>query len=119
MYSVWEIHIGCTFGFNTEVAKFLVKVKPATKSRITGASFSCCEEAYYLDRTVHYIDRVGMDYIRQRVVEDAQNRRALFERLLFALEGLPDPWAARIAGEKPREYQPLRLDKRIPVEVEG
>jgi nitrite reductase (NADH) large subunit len=60
-----------------------------------------------------------MDYIRKRVVDDADTRQALFERLLFSLEGLPDPWAARIAGEKPREYQPLRLDKRIPAEVES
>ena len=67
---------------------------------------------------MHYIERVGMDYIRKRVVEDADNRQALFERLLYALEGLPDPWAARIAA-KPREFQPLRLDKRIPIEVEG
>ena len=30
-------------------------------------------------------------------------------RLLFALEGLPDPWAARIAGTQAREYLPLKL----------
>ena len=81
------------------------------------------EEAYYLDRTVHYIERVGLDYIRQNVVEDADNRKALFERLLFALEGLSDPWAQRIAErdseKRRREYQPLRLDKRIPIDVES
>jgi nitrite reductase (NADH) large subunit len=119
--SGWEIHIGGNGGIKTEVAQFLVKVKTSDEvKQYTGAFLQLYrEEAYYLDRTVHYIDRVGMDYIRKRVVEDAANRQALFERLLFALEGLPDPWAARIAGEKPREYQPLRLDKRIPAEVEG
>ncbi|WP_368564288.1 nitrite reductase large subunit NirB [Pseudoxanthomonas sp. UTMC 1351] len=119
--SGWEIHIGGNGGIKTEVAKFLVKVKTSDEvKQYTGAFLQLYrEEAYYLDRTVHYIDRVGMDYIRKRVVDDAETRQALFERLLFALEGLPDPWAARIAGEKPREYQPLRLDKRIPAEVEG
>lgn len=119
--SGWEIHIGGNGGIKTEVAQFLVKVKTSDEvKQYTGAFLQLYrEEAYYLDRTVHYIDRVGMDYIRKRVVDDAANRQVLFERLLFALEGLPDPWAARIAGEKPREYQPLRLDKRIPAEVEG
>ncbi|MEJ1098229.1 MULTISPECIES: nitrite reductase large subunit NirB [unclassified Pseudoxanthomonas] len=119
--SGWEIHIGGNGGIKTEVAKFLVKVKTSDEvKQYTGAFLQLYrEEAYYLDRTVHYIDRVGMDYIRKRVVDDADTRQALFERLLFSLEGLPDPWAARIAGEKPREYQPLRLDKRIPVEVES
>ncbi|KAF1722266.1 nitrite reductase large subunit NirB [Pseudoxanthomonas wuyuanensis] len=119
--SGWEIHIGGNGGIKTEVAQFLVKVKTSDEvKQYTGAFLQLYrEEAYYLDRTVHYIDRVGMDYIRKRVVDDAENRQALYERLLYALEGLPDPWAARIAGDKPREYQPLRLAKRIPAEVEG
>jgi len=109
--SGWELHIGGNGGMKTEVAKFLVKVKTAEEVKeYTGAFLQLYrEEAYYLDRTVHYIERVGMDYIRQRVIEDAANRRALYERLLYALEGLPDPWAERIAGAKQREFQPLRV----------
>ncbi|MDL5366800.1 nitrite reductase large subunit NirB [Xanthomonas sp. NCPPB 2654] len=109
--SGWELHIGGNGGMKTEVAKFLVKVKTAEEVKeYTGAFLQLYrEEAYYLDRTVHYIERVGMDYIRQRVIEDAGNRRALYERLLYALEGLPDPWAERIAGAKQREFQPLRV----------
>ncbi|MGO1000989.1 nitrite reductase large subunit NirB [Lysobacter sp. CA196] len=109
--SGWEIHIGGNGGIKTEVARFLVKVKASDEVReYTGAFLQLYrEEAYYLDRTVHYIARVGMDYIVQRVVEDAGNRKALFERLLYALEGLPDPWAARVAGARPREFQPLRI----------
>lgn len=109
--SGWELHIGGNGGMKTEVAKFLVKVRSAEEVKeYTGAFLQLYrEEAYYLDRTVHYIERVGMDYIRQRVVEDAGNRRALYERLLYALEGLPDPWAERIAGARQREFQPLRV----------
>ncbi|MFC3654842.1 NAD(P)/FAD-dependent oxidoreductase [Xanthomonas hyacinthi] len=109
--SGWELHIGGNGGMKTEVAKFLVKVKSAEEVKeYTGAFLQLYrEEAYYLDRTVHYIERVGMDYIRQRVIEDAGNRRALYERLLYALEGLPDPWAERIAGARQREFQPLRV----------
>ncbi|WP_255424069.1 nitrite reductase large subunit NirB [Xanthomonas sp. SI] len=109
--SGWELHIGGNGGMKTEVAKFLVKVRTAEEVKeYTGAFLQLYrEEAYYLDRTVHYIERVGMDYVRQRVIEDAANRRALYERLLYALEGLPDPWAERIAGARQREFQPLRV----------
>ncbi|HEX7803858.1 MAG TPA: nitrite reductase large subunit NirB [Pseudoxanthomonas sp.] len=109
--SGWEIHVGGNGGIKTEVAQFLVKVKTSDEVReYTGAFLQLYrEEAYYLDRTVHYIARVGLDYIRQRVVDDADNRRALHERLLFALEGLSDPWAARVAGAQRHEFQPLKL----------
>jgi nitrite reductase (NADH) large subunit len=112
------------------VARFLCKVKTAEEVKeYTGAFLQLYrEEAYYLDRTVHYIERVGLDYVKQKVVDDAANRRALFERLMFALEGLPDPWAARIAGSQAREFSPLKLaplklappgpDRRIAVALE-
>jgi len=41
---------------------------------------------------VHYLARVGLDHAKQKVVEDAENRKALYERLLFSLEGEADPW---------------------------
>jgi NAD(P)H-nitrite reductase large subunit len=33
------------------------------------------EEARYLDRTVHWVQRVGLDYVKQRVLEDAEGAR--------------------------------------------
>ena len=119
--SGWEIHVGGNGGIKTEVAQFLAKVKTGDEVKeYVGAFLQLYrEEAYYLDRTVHYIQRVGLDYIRQKVVEDAQNRRTLFERLLYSLEGLPDPWAARVQQErKPREFEPLRPDRRIAAVLE-
>jgi nitrite reductase (NADH) large subunit len=119
--SGWEIHVGGNGGIKTEVAQFLVKVKTAEEVKEYAGAFLQLyrEEAYYLDRTVHYIHRVGLDYVRKQVVEDAANRRALFERLLYALEGLPDPWAERVRqAQPPREYAPLRPDRRIAVALE-
>ncbi|GHD60032.1 nitrite reductase large subunit NirB [Jeongeupia chitinilytica] len=109
--SGWELYVGGNGGIKTEVAQFLCKVKTGDEVKeYTGAFLQLYrEEAYYLDRTVHYIARVGLDYIKQKVVDDAANRKALYERLLYSLEGLPDPWAARIAGVQKNEYIPIRL----------
>ncbi|GAB3625888.1 nitrite reductase large subunit [Pandoraea terrae] len=110
--SGWELYVGGNGGIKTEVAQFLVKVKTAEEVKeYTGAFLQLYrEEAYYLDRTVHYIERVGLDYVKRKVVEDAANRRALFERLLFSLDGLTDPWQARIEGKQSQEYIPLTVE---------
>jgi nitrite reductase (NADH) large subunit len=109
--SGWELYVGGNGGIKTEVAQFLCKVKSADEVKEYSGAFLQLyrEEAYYLDRTVHYIARVGLDYIKARVVDDAANRQALFERLLYSLEGLPDPWAARVAGAQKNEFIPIKV----------
>jgi nitrite reductase (NADH) large subunit len=66
------------------------------------------EEGFYLERTVHYVGRVGLDYVKKRVLEDAEGRRSLWERLQFALDGEPDPWREPAkAGIDLRQFQPV------------
>ena len=103
--SGWEVYVGGNGGIKTEVAQFLVKLKTADEVlEHTGAFMQLYrEEGWYLERTVHYIARVGLEHVRQRVVEDAEGRRALWERLQFALDGEPDPWF---------EFDKARVDVR-------
>ena len=92
--SGWEMYVAGNGGIKTEVAHFLVKVKTAAEVlEYTGAF---CElyrqEGWYLERTVHYVNRVGLDYVKKRILEDHEGRKALWENLQFALDGEPDPW---------------------------
>jgi nitrite reductase (NADH) large subunit len=109
--SGWELYVGGNGGIKTEVAQFLCKVKTADEVKEYSGAFLQLyrEEAYYLDRTVHYIARVGLDYVKRKVVEDAASRRALFERLLYSLDGLQDPWETRIGGAQRHQYIPLKV----------
>jgi nitrite reductase (NADH) large subunit len=104
--SGWEIYVAGNGGIKTEVAQFLCKV--ATREEVleyAGAFLQLYrEEARYLDRTVHFVKRVGLDYCKRRVVEDAAGRKALYERLKFSLQGVPDPWAERAAAP-PKDYE--------------
>ncbi|HKU17010.1 MAG TPA: nitrite reductase large subunit NirB [Steroidobacteraceae bacterium] len=108
--SGWELYVGGNGGIKTEVAQFLVKVRTSEEVKEYTAAFLQLyrEEAHYLDRTVHYLERVGMEYVKKRVVDDEAGRRALYERLLYSLEGLADPWEARIGGVQQREYIPIK-----------
>jgi nitrite reductase (NADH) large subunit len=92
--SGWEIYIGGNGGIKTEVAQFLVKLKTHDEvMEYSGAFLQLYrEEGWYLERTVHYLARVGLEHVKRQVVEEAANRKALYERLLFALDGEADPW---------------------------
>ncbi len=70
------------------------------------------EEAYYLERTAHWIERVGLDYAIDRIVKDDAGRKAAYERFLESQQYVEaDPWAQRSQKEPaavPIEYVPLK-----------
>ncbi len=103
--SGWEMYIGGNGGIKTEVAEFFVKLKtPEEVLETTGAFMQLYrKEGWYLERTVHFLQRVGMDYLKRRILDDAEGRRALWAELQFALDGEPDPWF---------EFDKARVDLR-------
>ena len=110
--SGWEIYVGGNGGIKTEVAQFLCKVKSAEEVlEYSGAFIQIYrEEARYLDRTVHWVTRVGLDYVKKRVLEDHEGRRAAYERLLFALQGAVNPWAERVQKrDQHKEFETITV----------
>jgi len=107
--SGWEIYVAGNGGIKTEVAQFLCKVKTAQEVLEYAGAFIQLyrEEARYLDRTVHWVQRVGLDYVKRRVLEDEAGRKALYARLRYALEGEKDPWEERAQGVDRREFEAL------------
>ena len=103
--SGWEMYIAGNGGIKTEVAHFFTKVKTAAEVlEYTGAFMQLYrKEGWYLERTVHYVNRVGLDYVKQRILHDEANRKALWAELQFALDGEPDPWF---------EFDKARVDTR-------
>ncbi|MGD9812361.1 MAG: hypothetical protein AB7U35_13695, partial [Sphingobium sp.] len=66
------------------------------------------EEARYLDRTAPWVERVGLVYVKSRVVADDVGRRRLYERFLHAQTFLQkDPWAERASGKEAHLHQHL------------
>ena len=110
--SGWEIHIAGNGGIKTEVAHFFTKVKTAEEvMEVSGAFLQLYrEEGWYLERTTHYVARVGLEQVKKKVLEDEANSQVLWARLQAALDGEPDPW---FEGEK------ARVDARqfIPIAV--
>ncbi|MFA7606377.1 MAG: nitrite reductase large subunit NirB [Rhodocyclaceae bacterium] len=109
--SGFEIYVAGNGGIKTEVAQFLCKVATEEEVKEMSGAFLQLyrEEAFYLERTCHYVERVGLEHVKRLVVDDADNRRALHERLLYALKDAPDPWAEQQTQPQVRQYQTLHI----------
>ncbi|OWU83687.1 nitrite reductase [Oceanicola sp. 22II-s10i] len=65
------------------------------------------ENAKYLDRPYKWVAKVGLDWVKERVVDDLDSRRALVERFEISQSVYrKDPWAQHVATERKR-YAPL------------
>ncbi len=92
--SGWEMYVAGNGGIKTEVAHFFTKLKTAEEVlEYTGAFMQLYRtEGWYLERTVHYVSRVGLDYVKKKILDDHAGRKALWAELQAALDGEPDPW---------------------------
>jgi nitrite reductase (NADH) large subunit len=108
--SGWEMYVGGNGGIKTEVAHFFVKLKTHEEVLEYAGAFLQLyrEEGWYLERTVHYVTRVGLEHCKKKVLEDADNRRALYERLQFAMMDVADAWhQPEQARVDERQFQPV------------
>jgi nitrite reductase (NADH) large subunit len=108
--SGYELHVGGNGGIKVRVTELLVKV--ATEAEVleyTGAFLQLYrEEARYLDRTAHWLERVGLTSVQERL-SDPVERAALHARFLFSQTFAQiDPWAVRGPGsEFAKEARPV------------
>ena len=75
--SGYEIYIGGNGGIKTEVAQFFCKVT-TDEEVLEYPAPSCSSTArkgWYLERTCHYMERVGLEYIRARFSKTPKGAR--------------------------------------------
>jgi len=101
--SGWELHVGGNGGIKVRITDLLCKVENELQVlEYCGAFLQLYrEEAWYLERTAHWIERVGLDVVRKRITDDPAVRRALYDRFLLAQSFFQeDPWAVEAAREE-------------------
>jgi len=109
--SGWELHVGGNGGVKVRATDFLCKVDTEEDVKeYCGAYMQLYrEEARYLERTAHWIERVGLAYVQERIVSDPASRRALYERFLESQKTAQiDPWAVLAKESERRHFVPLR-----------
>ncbi|WP_163536621.1 nitrite reductase large subunit NirB [Gracilibacillus sp. YIM 98692] len=97
---VWEIHVGGNGGTELRQAELLAKVKTQAEVLEYTAAFLQYyrENASYLERTSHYVERVGIEHV-QDVVNNDEMRKELSERMDEALSVYKEPWNDVIESE--------------------
>ena len=70
------------------------------------------EQGFYLERIYKWAARIGgAEKVHELIVDDEENRKALFERFKYAQQfSQDDPWAERASGKvDAHEFKTLEL----------
>lgn len=110
--SGYELHVGGNGGIKVRVTDLLCKVDTEEEVLEYCAAFTQLyrEEGHYLERTAPWVERVGLNHIKQQILEDGDNRKALAERFRHSQSFAQiDPWKARAEGDQAHEFTPLKI----------
>ncbi|MCK9993912.1 MAG: nitrite reductase (NADH) large subunit [Alphaproteobacteria bacterium] len=111
--SGWELHVGGNGGIKVRVTDLLCKVETeAEVLEYCGAFMQLYrQEAHYLERTAPWLERVGLNHIREKIVDDTESRARLYARFLMSQTFVQkDPWAERASeGVHAHEFKQLAM----------
>ena len=110
--SGYELHVGGNGGIKVRVTDLLCKVETEEEVIEYVAAFTqkYREEAHYLERTAPWVERVGLTYIKECILDDETGRKALAERFKFSQTfSQIDPWKERAEGKDAHEFTELKI----------
>jgi nitrite reductase (NADH) large subunit len=110
--SGYELHVGGNGGIKVRVTDLLCKVDSEEEVLEYSAAFIQLyrEEGHYLERTAPWVERVGLNHIKQQILDDVANRKALCDRFLYSQRfAQTDPWKARADGAEAYEFTTLKI----------
>ena len=108
--SGYELHFGGAAGMHVKATEKLCTVATEDEAIEYCAALVQLyrEQGRYLERIYKWADRVGIDVVRQQIVNDRDRRRALYRRFVHAQRfSQSDPWAERAGGADAHEFAPL------------
>ncbi|MEW8335011.1 MAG: nitrite reductase large subunit NirB [Candidatus Thiodiazotropha sp.] len=109
--SGYELHVGGNGGIKVRVTDLLCKVETEEQVLEYSAAFvqKYREQAHYLERTAPWVERVGLQTIKDALFDEKQ-RRALAERFLHSQKfSQIDPWKARAEGDEAHEFRKIEI----------
>ncbi len=109
--SGYELHIAGNGGIKVRATDLLCIVSTEEEVMEYCAAFMQIyrEEAHYLERTAPWIERIGLTYVKERLIEDPDGRKAAAERFIFSQKfAQNDPWEERAKGAEIHEFTPIK-----------
>ena len=109
--SGYELHVGGNGGIKVRATDYLCTAKTEEEVLEYAAAYMQFyrEDAHYLERTAPWIERVGLQRVKDEIVEDAEKRKVYAERFYVAQSVTQDdPWKERVDGGEKHEFLPLK-----------
>ncbi|MDH5361657.1 MAG: nitrite reductase large subunit NirB, partial [Gammaproteobacteria bacterium] len=109
--SGYELHVGGNGGIKVRATDFLCAVKTEEEVLEYAAAFMQIyrEQAHYLERTAPWIERVGLSYVKEQIVDNELQRKAFAVRFHESQKyAQDDPWEARVKGAESHEFVPMK-----------
>jgi len=107
--SGYEIGVGGAAGMDLKEIEPLIKVETeeAAMEHVLAFVQLYRENAKYLDRPYKWIAKVGMDWVREKIADDAERARLVAAFELSQSIYQKDPWAERADEEAKKTFGPL------------
>ena len=115
--SGYELMVGGNGGIKLRGTDLLCKVATEVEAMEVCAAFIQLyrEQAYYLERTAPWIERVGLEAVKSALFDDPEAVAALARRFHFSQSFMQDdPWAKRAAGADAQLHQHLAEVRPFP-----
>lgn len=117
----WQIRIGGAAGASVREGDILATVETKAEAMRVATTFlqHYRENAEYLERTYGYVERVGLDLIKEAVLdEDSGEPERLRERFRLAKAAVFDPWLERNDPVHPKQFAEIDSEPELtPVNV--
>lgn len=108
--SGYEVSVAGAAGMDVKETEMLGKVATEEEAiALTTAYIQLYREnAKYLDRGYKFVAKFGLDWVKQQVVDDLENRAALIERFEISQSVYrKDPWAELAHPDEAKKFFPL------------
>ena len=109
---MWEIYIGGAAGGSVRKGDLLITVKTHDEVLLYMGRFMQYyrEHGKYLERTYHFLDRVGIDNLRKIIVEDSLGIAARLDAdIQKAVDAYVDPWKEAEVPAHPEQFSAPEL----------
>ncbi len=108
--SGYEIHFAGAAGLDIKGTEVLghVGTEDAVLEHVVALAQMYREQGFYLERIYKWAKRIGLDEIRTQIMDDAERRKAYFDRFVFSQKfAQVDPWSERVSGKDKHEFKPM------------
>jgi nitrite reductase (NADH) large subunit len=106
----YEIHFAGAAGLDVKRTELLglVKTEAEALKHIAALVQMYREQGHYLERIYKWARRIGIEEIRRQIMDDAEKRKAYFDRFVLSQKfAQADPWSERASGKDKHEFRPM------------